>query len=153
MIPLTDTLSFRFGENLNTSSSIQLKVDLGWKTVLSQIQKIEVLPKISNFRITYQSQLTPQGFSQGGKVKIRFDSDTKFDGLCTVIAHTDNAYNFALTYMGSESKLKVFLVNRGNGQGEIALRWNGIFNVTVACASEGFKAVGKTSVITLRANF
>jgi len=147
--------SFRISRKFPANTKVQIGVDLGWKKVWQpswMVINIEELPARHEFSVTY-SNLKTKSFNQGGILYYKFQSDKPFNGTCGAIANNDNAFNFALTYMGSESHLATFKVKNGYGTGSQQMRWNGVVGVTLVCTSEAFKTVTESSYVTLRSNF
>ena len=151
----TKNQAFRISRKFPANTTVQIGVDLGWKKVWQpswRMINIEELPARHEFSATY-SNLKIKGFNQGGILYYKFQSDKPFNGTCGAIANNDNAFNFALTYMGSESHLATFKVKNGQGTGSQQMRWNGVVGVTLVCTSEAFKTVTESSSVTLRSNF
>ena len=147
--------SFSISKRFPANTKVQIGVDLGWKKVwqpLGMALSVEELPARHEFSVTY-SNLKTKGFNQGGVLYYKFQSDRLFNGTCGAIANNGNAFNFALTYMGSESHLATFKVKNGYGSGSQEMRWNGIVGITLVCTSDSFKTVTETSSVALKANF
>ena len=104
------------------------------KVVQTTSTTINVYPKVE-MDITTGRIYTPQGFPQGGVIEFDLKANREFSGVCSIVAETPKAFNFALTWMGREVKSASFYVQNGRGTGRVAMKWNGQTAAKIACLS------------------
>jgi alpha-tubulin suppressor-like RCC1 family protein len=137
---------------VNSTWAVRAKTGTG-KSVTQSISTPARIKTLFPIWFSSKSAKTQGGFNQGGTLSVTFSGDSLYSGLCTVEASTKAAYNFALTYMGSEFKRSTFKVQNGKGSGKISLYWNGTSTFVAQCVSSKFATIIDTHRTTFKANF
>jgi hypothetical protein len=154
-ISLDSNNAFRFTRKYTVATRIQYKATNGTKKLVTFEESVHPVRKALSFSATPKSIRNRQGFNQGGTITFNVTAPSNFTGSCVMQASTDYAFNFALTYMGSEVRRGKFTLKNGKGSGKLITRWNGEFSATVHCSSGAFPeddySAGK--LVRLRANF
>lgn len=137
-----------------SNTNLEFKTTLSNGQTLVQSLKLGVSIKtVLPLSFSWQATKNKQGFNQGGLVKVSFSGDSVYSGMCVILGTTAEAYNFALTYVGSESKFSYFNVRNGRGQGRIQMAWNGRSRISVSCTSSKFQDIFDFRLPIFRANF
>lgn len=154
-ISLDSNNAFTFTRKYTVATRIQYKAMNGTKKLVTFEESVHPVRKALSFSASAKSISNRQGFNQGGTITFNVSAPSNFTGSCVMQASTDYAFNFALTYMGSEVRRGKFTLKNGKGSGRLTTRWNGEFSATVLCTSGAFPeddySAGKT--VWLRANF
>lgn len=136
------------------NTKVQFRVKDGTKYYLTDELQIDMRIKFAlPISVYWKSAKNPQGFNQGGIITIKFGGDKEFSGTCTVLAETADGYNFALTYMGPETRFTQFKVRNGVGSGNVSMRWNGKVTVGAICKDPKFTEISEFRYVTFKANF
>jgi alpha-tubulin suppressor-like RCC1 family protein len=147
--------NFSITKTFRGFSRYQVRVkNVGNKWRQSSIMSVNVQTRTSR-PLTFSSSSfrISQGFTQGGSIRVKFAGDKEFSGKCTLRAQTNYAFNFALTFMGRESKVSSFNVQNGRGSGTISVKYNGHFRVDAICLDPKFTELGTSSLVTFKATF
>jgi hypothetical protein len=151
--PVTNN-HFEVSPKVVTATDFEFKTVVG-KSIDSK-GTARVVPSYSDVGlvVTGKSAKTSQGFNQGGKLTFNIYAPSFYSGRCTMLAETQYAFNFALTHMGSETKVGYFTVKNGRGSGTLTMRWNGEVRARTLCESPAFSnSVVSERYILFRANF
>ena len=152
--PVTGSNKFSVTKKFSSNALYQFLVKDGTRTYKTSNLKANMRIKYAlPLSFSWKSIKNSQGFNQGGSVTIKFTGDREFNGKCTVLSQTKNAFNFALTPMGSESKFTQFNVRNGQGTGSLTMRWNGIAKVGASCSDPKFVDIYDFRNATFKANF
>jgi hypothetical protein len=146
--------SFQINQKVSTGTDFQFRTLSGNR--IDAQGATRVLPSYTDIGlvVTGKSSKTSQGFKQGGKLTYNIYAPSFYNGRCTMLAETEYAFNFALTHMGSETKVGYFTVKNGRGTGTLTLRWNGEVRARVLCESPAFSnSVVSERYLIFRANF
>jgi len=149
-----DSNSFQLTQKVSIGTDFQFKTLSGNK--IDAEGSTRVLPSYTDIGlvVTGKSAKTSQGFNQGGKLTYNIYAPSFYNARCTMLAETEYAFNFALTHMGSETKVGYFNVKNGRGSGTLTLRWNGEVRARTLCESPAFSnSVVSERYIIFRANF
>lgn len=152
--PLPANLNFTYSQVITYNTKFEIKV-IDRDTTLTS-GPMSVLASIKTpapWKITYKTNKTKQGFTQGGVVTVTFSGDKTYSATCAVISQTKYAFNFALTHMGSESRTSFFKVSKGVGKVTSTMRWNGDFSVSAACVNSKYANSTSYRRVIFKANF
>jgi alpha-tubulin suppressor-like RCC1 family protein len=152
---ITSSGQFSVTKKLSGNTTVQFQVKDGKNTVLqTKLLPIKVRIRYAlPLSFSWKSAKNTQGFNQGGDITIKFTGDKEFNGTCTVLSETANAFNFALTPVGSESRFTQFKVLNGYGSGKVTMRWNGKATVGVLCKDPKFVDILDYRYATFKTNF
>lgn len=153
-IPVDSKGKFTTKTKVRFNTAYEFKgITAGKATVVGSGSFAARIKKALPLSFSWSATKTRQGFTQGGNVTIKFSGDSTYSGLCVVYGKTDLAYNFALTYVGAESKYSSFKVSNGYGQGKLQMAWNGRSNVSALCSSSKFQDIFDFRLPVFKANF
>ena len=148
----SSTFSVRKVFTVNTQ--VQLMFTSEGQKTYSEIIPVNVrIKKALPISMSWKSNYTAQRFTQGGVVTIKFSGDRSYSGSCVVTGETESAFNFALSYMGSENRFTTFKVKNGYGSGRLTMRWNGQVKVAALCSNPKYADIFDYRTPTFRANF
>jgi hypothetical protein len=133
---LTSAKKFSFYRTFGFETEVQMKTLSGTGEVAAISTQILVNPKQK--MIFSSSRIHVSKFPQGGYLKFKFTAHSNYSGMCTVLAQTPFAYNFAMVLIGQEQNLKSFRVTKGIGNATLKMRWNGQVTMTIECHSRFF---------------
>jgi alpha-tubulin suppressor-like RCC1 family protein len=152
--PVSASHTFSVTNKYNGNTLVQFKVQDGKKTYQTEQLPINMRIRFAlPISVYWKAAKTPQGFTQGGTITIKFGGDREFSGSCTVLAETADAYNFASIWVGSESHYTVFNVRNGAGSGNINMRWNGRATVGAICSDPKFSEISEYRYVTFSPNY
>jgi hypothetical protein len=147
--------NFSITKTFRGLSRYQIRVkNVGNKWRQSSIMSVNVQTRTSR-PLTFSSSSfrISQGFTQGGSIRVKFAGDKEFSGKCTLRAQTNYAFNFALTFMGRESRASSFDVRNGRGSGTISVKYNGHFKLDAICLDPKFTEIATSTLVTFKATF
>jgi hypothetical protein len=152
--PVTNQFEFSIDRTFGSNGKYEVRVNNAGTWLSSGEQDVRVRLKYALPLSFYtKSARNPQGFNQGGNITIKFTGDKEFNGTCTVISKTNQAFNFAGVAIGDESKFTHFNVRNGFGSGLIRMRWNGVAAVNAVCVDPKFIDIYDSRYATFRTNF
>jgi len=150
--PVSDSMRFKVNRQYVINSLSEIKVDLRWKETLAKTTRVSVSPMTNKLEVGIMN-LSTKGFHQGAILTLKYKSDRYFNGTCRVTATNNRAYNFALTYMGSEIQKVAFKVANGIGSSSLKMRWNGYVDLESTCESKKYSVTNYSKLIAIRSNF
>jgi hypothetical protein len=130
--------SFRKRVDLNTQFQLQvLESDALEKLFNKATFAVEARPKSETFTYKVKRKYI-NNFLQGATMSYSFKTDPRYQGACVVTAKTQNAFNFAMTYMGPYANSGFAKVSNGVCTGSFDVRYNGKFTLSVGATSNLF---------------
>lgn len=150
---LTSNGRFSFRKRVDLNTQFQLQVvesDALEKLFNKATLSVEARPKSETFTYKVKRKYI-NNFLQGATISYYFKTDPRYQGACLVKAQTQNAFNFALTYMGPYVNSGFAKVSNGVCAGSFDVRYNGKFTLSMAATSAIFTEYFKQESILLKA--
>ena len=132
---------FSTTQKITLNTAVQVSAISTWDgaTYMSQAT-INVVPAV--FKYTESAKRTKvNGFLQGSVVTYKVTADKTYTGTCVMLLRTDYAFNFALVYLGAESKFGYIKLKNGVGSGTVTVKYNGEYDSSILCSAPGYKDV------------
>jgi hypothetical protein len=110
-----------------------------------------------DFTISAKPKKIAGGFNQGGLVTVKILAAPGYEGFCEIIANNASASNFASVPMNDfEQQSLTLKVSKGQAQGNLSFRWNGMVQANISCSSVNFPDedfYSDTKVLNLSPNY
>lgn len=132
---------FALSQKILLNTSVQVSADSTWDgaTYLGQAE-IKVAPVV--FKYTESAKRTKlKSFLQGAVVTYKVTTDKTYSGTCVVMLETKYAFNFALVWLGAETKWSSLKIKNGVGTGTVTVKYNGQYSSSILCSAPGYKDV------------
>jgi hypothetical protein len=154
-LSLSTEKTFTHEESFFVATKVQYRAINGTDAYFYKEDTFKPVRGNVTYTVSSSSNRTSQGFTQGGVITFSVKGPKDFNGTCRTEAATGYAFNFALTYMGSETKHGSFKLINGRGTGKLTARWNGEFSASVVCSSGAFPDddFASSKTVRFRANF
>jgi hypothetical protein len=152
-LPLSSSGKFSSSLKVTVNTTAEMRLPLQTGNLTGPTIQIESHLKTGlPFSFAWSSNEV-NGFNQGGLITVKFSGDKPYNGTCLISAVNSNAFNFALTYVGTERRFNTFSVKNGFGLGRVNMRWNGKVVVTASCTDPHYATVSDFRIPTLKASF
>lgn len=143
--------SFPKKVDLNTQFQLQVVESNALPKLFSQATlSVEARPKSETFTYKVKRKYI-NNFLQGATISYYFKTDPRYQGACLVKAQTQNAFNFAMTFMGPYVNSGFAKVSNGVCTGSFDIRYNGKLTLSLVATSATFTEYFKQESILLKA--
>ena len=132
---------FSVSQKILLNTAVQVSAASTWDraSYLSETE-IAVVPAV--FKYTESAKRTKlKSFLQGAVVTYKVTTDKTYSGTCVMMLETKYAFNFALVWLGAETKWGYLKIKNGVGTGTVTVKYNGQYSSSILCSAPGYKDV------------